>query len=442
VKEYPYWLDTIEPPAQSAAAAATDPRLPSSQAAAHQTLTLPARADVVVVGAGYTGLAAARHLASVGANVVVVERECVGFGASSRNAGQVLTGLRLDPATLVARYGERRARELFDAATESIARLEHVIASESIECEYARSGHIQAASKPSHFAAFREEHELLARVFDHRVELVSKADQRREVASDFYYGLLVDERSGRVNPARLVQGLAAAAVRRGACLITAVAVTGARRVAGRWIVSTTAGDIDAGDVFFATDAYTDGAAPALQRRLVPVGSYIIVTAPLATPDAAAILPRGRTAFDSKHFLHYFRLTADNRLLFGGRTEFSQPTSATTRRAAAILRRGMAMVFPQLAGVDVDYAWSGAVGFTRDQLPHAGKLDDAYYAAGYGGHGIAMAAHLGEQIARRIAGEPIDHPLFDDRVPAIPLYSGRPWFLPLVGAFYRVRDWIE
>jgi glycine/D-amino acid oxidase-like deaminating enzyme len=148
------------------------------------------------------------------------------------------------------------------------------------------------------------------------------------------------------------------------------------------------------------------------------------------------------AFDTKHFLYYFRVTTDRRLLFGGRAEFGRPTPDTTRRAAAILRRGMTTIFPDLASARIDYAWSGNVAFTRDQLPHAGRLDDVYYAGGYCGHGVAMATYLGEQIARRIAGEPIDHPLFDDRFPAIPMYTGNPWFLPLVGAYYQVLDWLQ
>jgi glycine/D-amino acid oxidase-like deaminating enzyme len=148
------------------------------------------------------------------------------------------------------------------------------------------------------------------------------------------------------------------------------------------------------------------------------------------------------AFDSRHFLHYFRLTRDSRLIFGGRAEFSQPTEATTERAAGILRRDLIAVFPELADVEIEYAWGGNVAFTRDQMPHAGMLDGAYYAGGYCGHGIAMATYLGEQIGRRIAGEPLQNPLFDDEFAAIPFYTGRPWFLPLVGAYYRVRDWLE
>jgi glycine/D-amino acid oxidase-like deaminating enzyme len=408
-------------------------------------MNVPARVDVVIVGAGYTGLAAARHLARAGAAVLVLERERIGWGASSRNGGQVLTGLKLDPGTLVARLGDARARELFDVGMASIARLESLIAEEAIDCAYARTGHIQAAWKPSHFEAFRREQALLARVFSHPVELISRAGQRAEVGTDAYHGVMVDERSGALNPAAYVHGLAAASRRSGATIAAGVGVTRATRHSNRWRVSTTGGDaveIDAQDVLFATNGYTNGAAPALRRRFVPIGSYIIATEPLPADQASALLPKHRVAFDSKNFLYYFRVTADRRLLFGGRAEFARPGPGTTRRAAAILRTGMAAIFPELGSARIDYAWGGNVAFTRDQMPHAGKLDGLFYAGGYCGHGVAMATYLGEQIARRIAGETIDHPLFDDRFPAIPLYSGNPWFLPLVGAYYRVQDWLQ
>lgn len=427
MKEYPYWRDTLP--------GTTDSRTTNLE------FRIP-NPDVVIVGAGFTGLSAARTLARAGASVQVIEKETIGWGASSRNGGQVLTGLKVDAATLVSRYGETRARALFAAAAASIARLESVIHEEGIDCDFTRTGHIQAASKPAHFAAFREEQALLARVFNHRVELVARADQRSELGSDVYHGLLLDEQSSAINPARYVHGLAAAALRTGVSIATGVAASGTRRDGRRFVVSTSAGDITTQDVLFATNGYTDAAAPALQRRLVPVGSYIVVTAPLTVDQSDAMLPRRRMAFDSRQYLHYFRLTADRRLLFGGRAEFSQPDSASTRRASDILRRDLETVFPQLAGIPIDYAWSGAVAFTRDQMPRAGRLDGLYYAGGYCGHGIAMATYLGELIARRMAGEPIEHPLFDDNFAPIPMYSGTPWFLPVVGAYYQVKDWLQ
>lgn len=432
MKEYPYWWDTLPESSGDPSPESGGPSLPS-------------KADVVIVGAGYTGLAAARQLARAGAAVVVIERERIGWGASSRNGGQVLTGLKLDPATLVARYGERRARALFEVAREALDRLEALIAEASIVCDYERVGHIQAAWKRSHFTAFRHEQTLLARVFQHRVELVSPADQRSELGTDAYHGLLIDERSGALNPMRYVHGLAVAASRAGVTTVVGVGVNRLSRQSDGWTVSTSDGDVHTRDVLIATNGYTDAAAPALQRRFIPVGSYIIATEPLSPAQAEAILPRRRMAFDSKNFLYYFRLTPDHRLLFGGRAEFSRPNPETTRRAAAILRRGMTDVFPDLAEHRIDYAWGGNVAFTRDQVPRAGKLDEAdgaYFSGGYCGHGIAMATHLGEMIARRIAGEPIEHPLFDDRFAPIPLYDGRPWFLPLAGAYYKVKDWIQ
>jgi glycine/D-amino acid oxidase-like deaminating enzyme len=427
VKEYPYWWDTTQ-----------NLELGSDNLELVQARPI----DVAIVGAGYTGLAAARHLARVGATVAVLERDRVAFGASSRNGGQVLTGLKLNPPALVARFGERRARELFDVARAAIERVEALIAQESIDCEYERVGHLQAAWKPSHFKAFQAERDLLSRIFHHRVELVARDEQRSELGSSVYHGLLLDEGSRALNPGRYAAGLGAAATRAGAHLTTGTAVTRLIRSGNGWVVATTVGDVRARDVLVATNGYTNGAVPALQRRFVPIGSYIIATEPLSAAEAASVLPRGRVVFDSKNYLYYFRLTSDRRLLFGGRAEFKQPGPDTTKRAAAILKRGLVRIFPELADKRIEYAWGGNVAFTRDQMPRAGKLDDMYFAGGYCGHGIAMATALGELVARRMAGELIEHPLFDDRFAPIPFYHGRPWFLPIVGAYYRMKDWVQ
>jgi glycine/D-amino acid oxidase-like deaminating enzyme len=442
VKEYPYWWDTLEPRASGLESQAADPK-PRPSNVEPRT---PSRVDVAIIGAGYTGLSAARALARAGASVVVLDRERVGWGASSRNGGQILTGLKLDAATLVDRYGEMRARALFDEQAKAIAQLESVIASESIHCEYRRCGHLQAAWKPSHFEAFRGEQALLARVFDHRVALVPPSEQRTEIATDRYHGLLVDEASAALNPVRYAEGLAAAARRAGVAVCSGAGVERLTQSGKRWTIGwrqeSSRGSTDAVDVLVATNGYTTGVTPALQRRFIPIGSYIIATERLDPRVADALLPRKRVAFDSKHFLYYFRVTDDHRLLFGGRAEFGTPDADRTRRAAAILRDGMVDVFPQLAGVAVEYAWSGNVAFTRDEMPRAGMLDGLYYAGGYCGHGIAMASYLGDQIARRMAGELITNPLFDDRFAAIPMYSGAPWFLPIVGAYYQVKDWLQ
>ena len=440
MRQHPFWLDTVVRAPESRSEHGGTASVSARRDPAHHPL--PKTVDVVVVGAGYTGLAAARHLGRVGATVAVLERDFIGSGASSRNGGQVLTGLKLDPATLVARFGESKARDLFAMSLESIASLEQLIAAEHIDCDYQQTGHVQAAWKRAHFDGFRREQDVLGRIFGHHVRIVDRAQQRDELGTDRYFGLLVDDRSAGLNPARYVHGLAVAAARAGAVVHEGCRVLRTTRSQSRWTVVTDRGDIDAGDVLIATNGYTDEAAPFLQRRLIPIGSYIIATAPLPRSLAAALIPGRRMAFDTKHFLYYFRLTADDRLLFGGRAEFSRPTEASTVRAARVLHEGMVNVFPQLRGLEIEYAWSGNVAFTRDQMPRAGRIDGMYYAGGYCGHGVAMATYLGTLIARRIAGEPIDHPLFDDEFAPIPLYNGAPWFLPLAGAYYRILDFVE
>jgi len=279
-------------------------------------------------------------------------------------------------------------------------------------------------------------------VFRHRVELVPKIEQHAELGSDRYHGLLLDPQSASLHPAKYVAGLASAATRAGARLFGRTEVTRLDERAGCWIATTPAGTLQADRILIATNGYTTGLTPRLRQRLLPIGSYVVTTERLDASVAAALLPRNRMAFDSKHVLHYFRLTPDRRLLFGGRAEFRTPVPRRLHEAADILRGARIEVFPQLADAGIDYGWGGNVAMTRDQLPHAGRLGGLYFAAGYCGHGVAMATWLGDQIARRMAGQSIVHPLIDQPFPTFPLVRGRPWFLPFVGAYYRVLDRIS
>ncbi len=430
IQEKPYWWDT--------ARLETDgPAMP-----------VPERADIAVVGAGYTGLAAARELARRGARVAVLEAETTGWGASSRNGGMVLTGLKLSVAELRAKVGRELTAEMYNASMESIDCVERVVQEEKIDCTFSRCGHLEVASKPGHYRRMAEWAEGTAREFGREVRLVPREALASEIGSRIYFGGLVDEGSGGLNPARYAAGLADAAKRAGAAICEHARVESIERAArdgaAGFRVTTVRGQVWAREVLVATSGYTGGATPELRRRVVPIGSYIIATEPLPAALAAELVPRGRMIFDSKHFLHYFRLTPDGRMLFGGRAAFFPETQDTIRKSAAILRCDMVRVYPQLASATVEYAWGGTLDFTFDMLPHAGTMDGVRFAMGYAGHGVAMATYLGMKMAAAMAGEDVSLPFGRVPFPTAPLglYWGRPWFLPLASLWYRFLDWVQ
>ena len=402
---------------------------------------LPARADVVVIGGGYTGVSAALRLAKRGAAVTLIEAQAIGWGASSRNGGQVLTGLKHGVGEMIAEHGLERARELYAASIKTIECVEAIVADERIDCDYQRCGHLAAAARPAHLDGFRRSQELLARDFGHATRVLTGADMRAELGTGYYHGVMVDERSGGLHPARYIGGLALAAERAGADLHDGTAATGIERRPGGFRVHTVRGAIECADVFVATNGYTGKVTPQLQRRIIPIGSYIIATEPLADDLAQRLIPRRRMVFDTKNFLFYFRLSPDNRMVFGGRAAFFPATTATVHQSADILRRDMVRVFPELAFTPVAYAWGGTLGFTFDVYPHAGRMDGMWYAMGYAGHGVAMATYLGQQIADCILGQGGHNPFEGMRFPTVPLYRGNPWFLPLAAVWYRFLDLI-
>lgn len=430
LREANYWLDTVDMPL-------LDWQRP-----------LPARCEVAIIGAGFTGLAAARALARRGVAVVVLEAESIGWGASSRNGGMVLTGLKVGAAELVARYGRDLARRLFAASLAAINTVEALVAEEQIACNFARVGHLEVAAKPAHYAGFQRSAEASERAFSHPARLIAPADLAAEIGSTVYHGGLVDEVSAGLNPARFVAGLARAAERAGAQLFEQARVGRLERSGTDYLLTTTRGPLLAGQVVIATSGYTGRAmqplARPLTRRIVPIGSYIIATEPLPEELARTLIPLDRMVFDSKNFLAYYRLTPDRRLLFGGRARFLPESPATVLQSAAILRRAMLRVYPQLAEAEIDYAWGGTLDFAFDLMPHAGRQDGVWYSLGYAGHGVALATYLGTLLGQAIAGEERDNPFAEVPFPGAPLglYDGRPWFLPFAGAWYRWLDFIS
>jgi glycine/D-amino acid oxidase-like deaminating enzyme len=428
IQEKNFWSTTVDSPVIAA------PR------------SFPDSIDVAVIGGGYCGLSAARTLAQRGISVAVLEAETFGWGASSRNGGMVLTGMKLPVPTLIRRYGRETVRKMYAASLETIDCVEQIVCEEKIACNFSRCGHLEVACKQAHFNSYEASAALIQREFHHELRVIPKRELRTEIGSDIYFGGLVDESSASLNPARYVAGLAQAAQRAGAHLydhtrverVASQSTSGARK----FLVRTAKGAITAREVILASGAYTTAATPALQKKIIPIGSYIIATEVLPAGLARELSPRNRMIYDSKHFLYYYRLTPDNRMLFGGRAAFFPETENTVRQSAEILRRGMIGVYPQLRDAKVEFVWGGTLDFTLDVMPHAGKIDGMYFAAGFAGHGVAAATWFGAKLAGLICGEPNDMPFTSIKFPAAPigLRSGHTWALPLAGAYYKILDW--
>jgi len=430
IQERNFWLTTAEMPARDADG------------------LFPDVADVAVVGAGFTGLSSARTLAKRGARVAVLESETIGWGASSRNGGMVLTGMKLGVSKLISKYGREVTRRMYAASLASIDCVEQIVNEEKIDCDFSRCGHLEVACKQSHFDGYTRQAELIEVEFNHKLRVVPRSELNQEIGSSVYYGGMVDEVSAGCNPARYVAGLAGAAMKSGATIFEHARVTSIERDARQgemgWKISTSRGQLWSHEVVVGTSGYTGAATPALQKKIIPIGSFIIATEVLPRALAHELSPRNRMIYDSKNYLYYYRLTPDGRMLFGGRAAFFPENDQTIKQSARLLRQGMISVYPQLRDARVEYVWGGTLDFAFDVMPHAGQIDGMYYAVGYAGHGVAMATYQGQKIAEMMAGDKPDNPFAEIPFPGAPLklYNGKPWFLPFAGAWYKVLDWVS
>jgi glycine/D-amino acid oxidase-like deaminating enzyme len=397
---------------------------------------LPDAVDVLVVGGGYTGVSCARTLAKAGAQVTLIEAETLGWGASTRNGGIVHPGYKWGPKALLRRFGDDLGRRLWEETLDGYTFLRGVIADEAIDCGLTENGHLELAYSPAHVHELETAKASLDFVGT-PASLVSRERIREEVGTDAYFGALAIEGSGGLHPGKYFAGLAEAASRAGADLHEGVRALRVRPQRDRrLVVETTRGAVIARDVVVATNGYTDGFVPALRRRIIPLGSYIIASEPLPEELARELSPRGRMFFDTKNFLYYWRVH-DRRMVFGGRASFLPTTFA---RAARILHRGLLEVHPQLAGYRIEYAWGGKVGFTWDRMPHVGRLANGVtYAMGYCGTGVVMATYVGSEVAGWLGGAPAPA-LAALRFPLVPVpYEGRPWFMMIGGEWFRLQD---
>ncbi|WP_275452822.1 NAD(P)/FAD-dependent oxidoreductase [Stenotrophomonas humi] len=425
-------VDSPQPAYPPSWYASSQPQLP-----ARASLRGQARADVAVLGAGYTGLTAALALAEKGYKVTLLEAERVGWGASGRNGGQAIVGYGCEQDTLEKLVGDADARLLFDFSRDGMHQLKQRIARHGIDCDW-RDGHASVPIHPRQERALRADIERMAQRYDYPLEWWDRPRLQQELASDRYLGAMYDAASGHLHPLAYVQGLAGAAEAAGVTLHEYSPVIRMQRDPRPALV-TAQGRVDADFVVLAGNAWLQGIAPELETRMMPVGTYIGATQPLGAERARALIRNDMAVADVNWALDYFRLSRDHRLLFGGQANYSALPPPGLRTS---MSRRMRRVFPQLADVELEYVWGGYIDITRNRAPHWGRLTPSvYFAQGFSGHGVASAGLAGEVIAEAIAGQSARLDVFE-KIPHRVFPGGRALRMPLLVAamsWYKLRD---
>lgn len=403
-------------------------------------LTGDGTADLVVIGAGFTGLATALRAAEQGMRVILLEAETPGHGASGRNGGQLIPGLRWDARTLLKDLGRDRGKALFDLSLEARDRVMARIAGHAIACDL-KPGHATMAWNADHYADLAEEAECLSRDMGYdAITMVAPERGRDVVDSPLYHGGMIDHKGGHFHPLNYAIGMAHACVAAGVTIHPHSRVTGYSEDGDGVTVTTATGHVRAPRAVLAVDT---GMA-ALDRRLggfaMPIINYNIATVPLGEDRARSLIPQDMAIADTRFVLNYFRLSADHRLIFGGGEKYL-PTPP--RSIDAFVRKHLAAVFPQIADIPFEYAWGGPVGVSMNRLPHIGHSDGGrvWFAHGFSGHGALLTTLAGEAIADAMAGEARAYDLFAS-LPARAFPGGTllRWPLHVAGMlFYALRD---
>lgn len=399
---------------------------------------LPPRADLVVVGSGYTGLAAAIAAAEGGMSVLVLDRGAIGAGCSTRNGGQLSSSIKPELGKLTARHGATLARQIRDEGYAALTHAQDLIARHAIACDWRQTGRYLAAHSPKQYEGLERWAEARHNAGEPAITLVPKAQQLGELGSDRYHGGAVSPLFGGVHPAKLHDGLMRVAEDLGVTVQGGRQVTAVQPDGAGFAVQVGTTTVSARKVLIATNGYSGPLSPWLQRRVIPIGSYMLATAPLPPDVAASLIPKGRMVVDTRRVVIYFRMSPDGRrLIFGGRAALME---ADPMRSLPRLYQMMLDVFPQLSGTKVSHAWNGFVAYTFDELPHIGVQDGVHYCMGYCGSGVSLSLYFGTRAGQQILGRPEGATALDGlRFQTRPLYHGTPWFLAPSVAWYRAAD---
>lgn len=400
--------------------------------------TPPQKVDVAIIGSGYTGLSAALQTARAGRETVLFDAEAAGWGCSARNGGQIGDSMKSSYAELVSNYGQERAFAMVKEVQAALAWTGDFIREEGIDCDFKICGRFHAAHQPAAYEMLAKKIANQPKGLEVEAHMVPASEQRNELGTDGYYGGVVYPHHASLDPARYHQELLERAQTSGARVFPFCPVTAIARDGEGFRLTTAKGTVAARNVLVATNGYTGGLTPWQQRRVIPIGSYMIATEPLEDGLIDRLFPTDRVVSDSRRLVYYYRASPDrSRILFGGRVSLKETDAQVS---GPRLHTELCRIFPELASVRLSHSWFGYVAYTFDKLPHVGQQDGLYYAMGYCGTGVAWACYLGMRVGQQILGLKEGRTVFSDLdFQTRPLYYGDPWFLAPSIRYYRWRD---
>ena len=402
---------------------------------------LPHRVDVAIVGSGYTGLNAALQTIRGGRSTVVFEAGVPGQGCSTKNGGQISTSIKPSLEKLSAKFGTQNGIAIRQEGENALNWIGDFITSEKIDCNFSRVGRYHAAHTQKHYELITRDAEKVNRSEGIEAFAVPKAEQLKELGSDVYHGGVVFPRHASVDPGKYHRGLLQRVIDAGVDVFGQCAVLDIEQTPDGFVITTQKGKVKARDVIIATNGYTSNLTPWLQKRVIPIGSYIIATDVLDPVMVNELFPTNRIASDTCKVIYYYRTSPDRkRILFGGRVS---ATETNPLLSGPKLLKDLYRIFPQLEGTKISHSWTGTVAYTFDEMAHTGQHNGIYYSMGYCGSGVSMASYLGMRLGQKVLGLVEGKTAFDDLpFPTRPLYNGRPWFLPAVVSWYRMQDRIQ
>jgi len=399
--------------------------------------------EVAIIGSGFTGLSTAYHLAKTGTESIILDAKDTGWGASGRNGGMLPPRYKKEFGAIAAKYGNETTRRLHAIVLDAIDTVEETVGDCSIDCGFARTGQLTAAHSRQHLAALQADLDwAAAEANDRTPRILSRREILSEVGGGRHVAGWLDPRGAGIHPLNYTRGFAAALVKRGVSIFSRSPVKRLIEDSEGVRLETPDGVVKARQVVIATNAYTDMepfAPERLDRRIIPVTTSVIATAPLSNNVAATVLPGRRMVADTKHIMNWYRVTEEGSLIFGGRGDITGRNESPS--VYGMLERQIIETFPQVADTRIAYRWSGKVAVTLDDFPHIGRLSPRVsYALGYGGRGVALSNVLGKFLSRIVRGETIDAgPMSDNRFDPVPFHSFRIVGMQIVASWYRHLD---